>query len=94
MQTPAQNSQILEPKKSELTNTEKVIRTFSFGDPTISKPDEHEIGNYNCEIGWCGTDGYPKKCSCGGLIHAEFGDDNWDGDYWLYTKCDRCGESE
>ncbi len=22
------------------------------------------------------------------------GDENSDGDYWLFTKCDTCGESE
>lgn len=53
----------------------------------------HEVGNENCDEGWCGT-GSPEKCECGGLIHADFGDENGVGDYWLYTKCDKCGGSE
>ena len=57
------------------------------------RPDgnEHEIGNKKCGVEWCGS-GYPRPCDCGGLIHADFGDENYDGDYWLYTKCDMCGE--
>lgn len=56
---------------------------------------QHEIGDEACCEGWCaGRSGaYPKPCACGGLIHADFGDENEDG-YWLYTKCDKCGERE
>lgn len=65
--------------------------------PTIDVSGEdiyqHVIGNDRCCEGWCGGHGYPKPCSCGGLIHADFGDEGFDG-YWLYTKCDTCGESE
>jgi len=64
--------------------------TFSFGDSNYP----HVIGNNECDQGWCSAKGYPTKCQCGGLIHANFGDENYDGDYWLYTKCDKCGESE
>jgi len=52
---------------------------------------EHEKGNPNCSKCW--TD-FPKKCKCGGLIHAEFGDESYDGDYWLYYKCDECGSTD
>ena len=51
----------------------------------------HIVGNEDCQEGWCGVL-YPKKCVCGGLIHADFGEENYDGDYWLYEKCDRCGK--
>lgn len=51
----------------------------------------HIIGNASCTEGWCGT-GWPKKCRCGGLIHADFGDEDMDCDYWLHEKCDQCGE--
>ena len=54
---------------------------------------EHIIGNIDCNEGWCG-DSYPKICECGGLIHADFGDEDGDCNYWLYTKCDKCGEME
>ena len=50
--------------------------------------DDHRIGDDGCQECWCG---YPKKCVCGGLVHAAFGDENSDGDYWLYKKCDQCG---
>lgn len=50
---------------------------------------EHEIGDKECSDCWSG---YPKPCKCGGLIHAEFGDENYDMDYWLYYKCDLCGD--
>ena len=48
---------------------------------------EHPIGDKDCAICWSG---YPVPCVCGGLIHAEFGDENYDGDYWLYEECDKC----
>ena len=53
--------------------------------------DEHKIGDMGCSECWRD---YPKLCECKGLIHASFGDENYDGDYWLYTKCDKCGERE
>jgi hypothetical protein len=67
--------------------------TFDFGDMIGY---EHRIGDLGCDQGWCGS-GYPKACedpACSGLVHANFGDENADGDYWLYTNCDVCGESE
>lgn len=52
----------------------------------------HVVGDKDCPEGWCGGFEYPIKCECGGLIHADFGDEDWDGDYWLYRKCDKCGD--
>jgi hypothetical protein len=52
---------------------------------------DHEVGNTDCDEGWCGNS-FPYPCKCGGLIHADFGDENSDGDYWLYKKCDKCGD--
>jgi len=52
--------------------------------------NKHDIGDTECTACWSS---YPKLCECGGLIHAEFGDENWDG-YWLYYKCDKCGSTE
>lgn len=52
---------------------------------------QHEIGNKDCSEGWCGLS-FPVPCKCGGLIHADFGDENADCEYWLYKKCDKCGE--
>ena len=53
----------------------------------------HVVGDANCQAGWCGdTTGYPRGCTCGGLVHANFGDENADGDYWLMLKCDHCGD--
>ena len=56
----------------------------------------HQVGNADCREGWClGIDGngWPYPCKCGGLIHADFGDENASGDYWIHRKCDRCGDN-
>lgn len=54
---------------------------------------EHEIGNAKCDEGWCAHGNeYPKPCKCGGLIHADYGDEDSDEGYWLYEKCDKCGD--
>lgn len=67
-------------------------RTFQVGD--IDYP--HRIGDPSCDAGWCGAHGYPRRCErtlgCRGLVHADFGDESWDG-YQVATKCDVCGES-
>jgi hypothetical protein len=69
--------------------TDDEWQTFQVGDMDYN----HEIGNDKCSKGWCdGGSNYPDQCDCGGLIHADFGDENCDCDYWLYRKCDRCGE--
>ena len=60
------------------------MKYFEVGDCGI----KHEIDNPNCHECWH----EPSRCKCGGLIHTEFGDEDYDGDYWLYHKCDRCGE--
>jgi len=51
--------------------------------------NNHFTGDKKCSGCW---GNYPEPCKCGGLIHAEFGDENYDGDYWLYYRCDKCGE--
>ena len=60
--------------------------TFVFGDTD----EPHNVGDANCSAGWCGNE-FPKPCQCGGLIHANFGDENANCDYWLYERCDKCG---
>lgn len=67
-------------------------KTFTFPDDD----SEHGIGNEECTAGWCGGMSYPHPCEydgCTGLVHANFGDERSNGDYWLYTRCDVCGES-
>ena len=63
---------------------------------TLPESDnKHIVGNKNCTEGWCdgGEDGeYPCLCRCGGLIHAEFGDEDHDMSYWLFRKCDKCDD--
>jgi len=61
------------------------IETFTIGDTD----HPHEIGNVDC--GYCWTE-HPLQCECGGLIHTAFGDEDSDCNYWLYKRCDRCGE--
>jgi hypothetical protein len=63
-----------------------MINYISFGDVQYN----HEVDNLDCQECWSG---YPKPCKCGGLIHAQFGDENLDGDYWLFKHCDKCGDS-
>ena len=53
----------------------------------------HEVGNRDCEVGWCGCLGWPAECECGGVIHVEFGDEDSDCNYFLYHKCDKCGST-
>jgi len=62
-------------------------------DVSGEKVYSHIVGDKDCASGWCGSD-YPKPCPCGGLIHADFGDEDSDCNYWLHTKCDKCGEPE
>ena len=49
----------------------------------------HQVGDTKCPECWSE---YPCACECGGLIHAQFGDENYDGDYWLDRQCDKCGD--
>jgi len=53
---------------------------------TMPEGEEHEKGNSLCSECW---KGFPKKCKCGSLIHASFGDETDDG-YWLYQRCENC----
>jgi hypothetical protein len=52
----------------------------------------HKVGDKRCPE--CFGSAWPVPCKCGGEIHSEFGDENSDGDYWLYTACDQCGEPD
>lgn len=37
-------------------------------------------------------EGWPFRClNCGGLVHAQFGDEDGDCNYWLAKRCDGCG---
>lgn len=60
--------------------------------PLGDSGDRHAIGDPECAECW-GL--YPTQCPhCRvGLMHASFGDENYDGDYWLYTRCDKCEEA-
>ena len=37
---------------------------------------------------------YPETCMCGGLIHAESGGPDADGNMWIRTRCDQCRRSQ
>ena len=50
---------------------------------------DHVIGDKDCLACWFDE---ALPCKCGGLVHTEFGDENYDGDYWLWYRCDKCGE--
>ena len=50
---------------------------------------EHPIGDRRCNECYIG---YPNKCRCGGLIHAEFVKESWEGFKKIETLCDKCGD--
>ena len=74
-------------KSDILYDTHSLAETFT----VTSDGSEHTVGDANCSKGWCGGWGYPKPCPCGGLIHAECIDEDYDNVY-LSKKCDKCGE--
>ena len=47
----------------------------------------HTAGDLDCDACWRG---YPVRCECGGLIHAEFGEQLTHDSYSLHYKCDLC----
>jgi hypothetical protein len=53
---------------------------------------EHGIGDLRCRAGWCssGQLGWPRACSCGGLLHADFDGEAPAGHCRLFVRCDRC----
>lgn len=48
---------------------------------------EHTVGDRHCVECWAG---YPKKCQCQGLIHAQFISNIAEGEPITYS-CDNCG---
>ena len=67
---------------------------FVPGDLLVVSPgcEPHARRDYDCNAGWCGGDGsYPRDCTCGGLIHADFDSYDDDGCLVLHTRCDTCG---
>src|SRR5262252_5591679 len=50
---------------------------------------EHQVGDRRCGECWLG---YPKKCQCGGFIHAEFVKESWDRVVTLTFRCDQCAD--
>ena len=57
--------------------------------PGVEFASQHDIGSGKCDGCW---PGYPRRCECGGMIHAEFGDEMEDG-YYLNFYCDKCGST-
>lgn len=47
----------------------------------------HEAGIGRCSECYAG---YPMKCTCGGLIHADFISETWEGQKKLAFNCDKC----
>ncbi len=50
---------------------------------------EHSKDDFRCEE--C-MRGFPAKCVCGGLIHAEFEKETWDDHKIINYKCDKCAD--
>lgn len=52
---------------------------------------KHVVGSSDCDECW---QGYPVKCNCGGLIHAEYLGDaakNANNPMGVKYLCDKCG---
>jgi hypothetical protein len=49
------------------------------------------IHDMKCLKGNCGDGEYPKRCQCGGLIHAELDNETREGKSDLVLFCDHCG---
>ena len=59
---------------------------------TISAEVIHNVEDRACPT--CLED-YPEPCRCGGLMHAEAGEElDADGNHPVVTRCDVCGRSE
>ena len=56
--------------------------------------EDHIIGDEKCRACWFKENGPCERPGCPGRLHRAFGDENYEGDYWLVYKCDKCGESE
>lgn len=54
----------------------------------LETPECHEMDSENCKACW---DGFPTKCKCGGLVHAELFDEDYDNLYFCY-ECNKCGD--
>lgn len=72
---------------SEMKRLKEAVRAFKYF--RVDSYDDHERGNKDCPRCWYEE---ASPCVCGGLIHSEFGDEDIDCNYWLYYKCDRCGD--
>ena len=59
------------------------METFTFNEHLYT-----HVRGKTCKECWRG---YPRTCECGGLIHAEFGDEGFDG-YYLVYHCEKCGD--
>ena len=73
------------PLNAEIEDVDREYPKIQVGDWNKN----HQAGNPECPECW---GDFPRECTeegCGGLVHAEFGDESWDG-YWLYYLCDRC----
>lgn len=50
---------------------------------------KHNVGDRRCCECWAG---FPQRCKCKGLIHAQFVKENWEGELNVQLACDNCGE--
>jgi hypothetical protein len=63
-----------------------VAETFSFGDES----DGHVVGNSGCPSCWS-SEIVPHECGTEGCLeHDAWGDEDANGDYWLYHLGDLC----
>jgi hypothetical protein len=89
---PEEIEALFEKTKDEIVNNKNKPRVIIKDGVEYISLDliDHQVGNKDCPECWSN---YPKKCSCGGMVHASFCDESLH-DYWLAYLCDKCGSTE
>jgi hypothetical protein len=66
-----------------------VVATFRFGEDD----SDHIVGDPECDACWGQPPLSPHDCETPGCLeHTSWGDENSDGDFWLYRMGDLCRE--
>jgi hypothetical protein len=64
------------------------VKVFVMSEAFFVDNCRHDKGLLRCEE--C-LGGYPKRCRCGGLIHANHGLSDWNGAPVVNILCEGCG---
>jgi hypothetical protein len=68
-------------------------RTFTIHGVLTTFTELHTAGDLNCTADFCGNEGYPYRCKCGGLVHAAVDAETFNDTYGgVDEKCDGCDD--